>query len=277
MLRSIAAASLAILGMSTIFAQHANAATTGGTQVQTLVCDGSSSASLTIDAPQSDSVISSMPLTLSGDVSNVTQIDITIDGVYNSSVALGINQTTYSTQISFAPDTKTIELTGNDVCQVEDAVETVVVTYQPSSTPSDGGETVTTGPDIGPADPVQTPSGQPLDGSSSNLDIPIIGGLIPTAEAVAKSLDLDVSVRDGGLLVAMTRFALFALGLGLALFGASVLYLIRKLRLRDIAVTRYINGGRAVLVDPRLRDHIHRNIFLVRFLGVILLSLAFVI
>lgn len=276
MLRSVVvtASFLFLIGVSFVSAFNVSAVT-GNTQVQTLVCDGSASATLTIGTPLSDSVVSSMPLTISGTVNNVTQIDITVDGNYSSTVPLSAGQTAYSTQVSLTAGTHTIKLTGNDVCGVQNPERTIVITYQQDAIPGNGNTTPTNTPGIGPraTSPRAPANGEPL----TNFEkLPIIRSIAPLVKDLGQAIDFDETARDGGLFVAMLRFALFTLGLGLLLFALTLLILLRKLLLREAAVEGYIEG-KETLSDPKLKDHIIRNAILMRSVGVLFIALAFIV
>lgn len=285
MLRSVVAAAsfCLIVGASFALTFTPLSAVPGNTTIETLVCDGSASATLTIDTPASDTVVQSVPFTLSGTINNVTQIDIAVDGNYSGTIPVSANQTTYSTQFTISQGTHTVVLTGNDVCQVADPSETVVLTFAPPSSQPGGGGDPTQPPLIGPG-PTATPggsgsaNGDPIDNNDGGIsDVPVFGPAIDVVRDVATALDFDATANDGGLLLAIARFALFTLGLGLLLFAPSVLAMTRRWQLRDFAVFQYMGGNKTAVEDPRLHDHIVRNSILLRLLGIVCIIIAFLI
>lgn len=247
------------------------------TQVNSTVCSGNSSnASLTIDSPLSDSVVSQLPLTVTGTIGSVTQVDISIDGQYNSTVPVSVNQATFTTTLQLVQGTHTITFEANDVCQFQNVTQTLIVTYQPTVSPNQGPVAPIIPTDTTSPTTQDTPASGSADAGANPLqNIPIVGALVPIANSIARALDFDVSAKQGGLWAAMARFAFFTLGIGLAFFGAGVVHALRKRALRDTAVEGYIRG--ANLQDPELNVHIHRNIMFVRCTGALLLCFSFLI
>lgn len=277
MLRSVvASASFAVLiGSSFLLTFTSVGAVTGNTEVQTVLCDGSATASLMIDVPDSDSVLTTMPFAISGTVNNVTQIDITVDGGYAGTIPISANDDTFASQFTIPEGTHTVVLTGNDVCQVQNPSDTVVLTYSPANPPSNGG---------GSTPPITiTPGGTgTIDGepvtqrSESGIEqMPVVGDLVAIGKEIAKALDFDATAKDGGLAVTVARFAAFTLGLGLMVFASGVLHAVRVWRLRELSVHQYITGKKLSISDPNLKEHIHRNIFIVRSIGAVILVAAF--
>ena len=249
------------------------------TKVNATVCSGNSSnASLVISSPASDSVVTLMPLSITGTIGEITQVDISVDGQYNSTTPVSANQTSFLTSLQLAEGTHTIKLVGNDVCQYSNVTVTLVVTYHPNVSPSLGpvppAATVTTST---PSSSSNTPaSQQAIDNGPEPLsNVPIIGALVPIVKNIGRALDLDATAKQGGIISAMLRFAFFVTGIGLVFFGANIVRFLRKLSLRDRAVKGYVEGG--PLQDPGLSKHFHRNISMARYAGVVCLFLSFAI
>lgn len=114
--------------------------------VQAIICR--EGATLLIAQPASDSVVVDTLLPLSGTVTQATQIEITIDGQFNGVVPLNAAATSFATTVQLSPGTHTIGLTAVDACQIANATDQVVVTYQmpPANGGSIGGQTVTAVP-----------------------------------------------------------------------------------------------------------------------------------
>jgi hypothetical protein len=110
--------------------------------LQAIVCRDTP-ASLTITRPQSDSVINESRVTLSGDVTQSSQLEIYVDDAFNSVESLPSGTTNYTTTIQLSPGTHTVKIVAIDSCQVANAASSIVLTYQPISTPSVGGQVST--------------------------------------------------------------------------------------------------------------------------------------
>lgn len=279
MLRSVVASAsfVVLVGSSFLLTFTSVGAVAGNTEVQTVLCDGSATASLMIDVPDSDTVLTSMPFALSGTVNNITQIDVTVDGGYAGTIPISANDDVFSTQFTIPEGTHTVLLTGNDVCQVQNPTDTVVLTFSPASPPNNGGGTATPSTTINPEVTTGVVNGDPVASTNESgiAALPIAGDLVAIGVEIAKALDFDSTAKDGGLIATIARFAAFTLGLGLIAFASGVLHLVRVWRLRELSVRQYITGKKLALSDPKLREHIHRNAFIVRSIGAVFLIAAF--
>lgn len=163
-----------------------------GSNISAVVCGQHSSSNLVIDQPKSDSVVSRPRVAISGQITNSTQIEILLDGQYNSTIPLTISQTTFQAAVTLARGTHTVTLVPNNICGVQEAGTSVVLTFEPpanvaaSDTASSSEPLVTTygGVTIGgaaanesPATPQETPA--------------------PFFNHVAHALDFDSSGREG--------------------------------------------------------------------------------
>lgn len=258
---------------------HAVPVGAAATVINVAVCGVGSGAQLTIGTPPSDSVVSTPNVQISGQVANATQIDISIDGQYSSTVPLGATQTSYSTTVQLSSGTHTVSLLANDVCNNQDATASVVVTYQPQSTPGSGGDTPTTvdpgggGGGSGSGGGGVQIGGQPINGFGAGgtgdgsgggdgdrsaqitlENLPVVGPIVGVGLDVAEALDFETST-DGTLWQSTARFSLIVLGISTVVFG-------------NIALTTWIWTHGAIPV------HVKWGI---RGLGLVLLVVAFLI
>jgi len=243
------------------------------TVINVAVCGTGSSAQLTIDTPPSDSVVNTPNVQINGQVANATQIDISIDGQYNSTVPLGATQTSYSTTVQLSSGTHTVLLLANDICNNQDATASVVITYQPQSNPGSGGDTPTTvnngsgggggGVQIGGQPISGIGAGGGADDGSDNGDrstqitlenLPIVGPIVGVGLNIAEALDFETST-DGTLWQSTARFSLVVLGISTVVFG-------------NIALTTWIWTQGAVTAPTRWG---------IRGLGLVLVVAAFLI
>lgn len=113
------------------------------TSVNATIC--ASSSSVTITQPMSDSVIVDPTVAIRGTVTQASQIEVLVDGVYDGVIPLDVGQSTYESQVQLSTGTHTITLKAIDYCQSADSVATTVVTYTPppgSSSVGDETETI---------------------------------------------------------------------------------------------------------------------------------------
>lgn len=126
----IACAVLLSFGISTTNVAHA--------LVEVMICPDSSQSKITITSPQSDSIINEPKVSISGDVTYISQIDFFIDDVYSNTVALGYSATEFLSPVSLEPGTHTIKVTATDSCSQATYTDSVVITYEPTTQPSLG-------------------------------------------------------------------------------------------------------------------------------------------
>jgi hypothetical protein len=193
------------------------------TQVNAVVCGGMQGASLTVEQPKSDSLTASSPIAFQGAVSNATQIDVTVDDNYDSTLPINPNQPTYQILINLTTGTHTVKLTANDICHVQNAVQTVVITYQPVITTSDGAQvesSTSSGVAIGDTQPALTENSQ--QSSFNGSTIPVIGPFVGFLKQLWRVLDFDTTVRPGTIITGIMSIIFSILGICLITFGASV-------------------------------------------------------
>ena len=125
------------------------AAIDSGSTIKAEVCDNSPPA-VTITSPQSDSIVNQPVVSLAGSAVRTSQIDIFVNNQYASSVAIDSSQV-FSVDIGLDNGTNSIRTTAFYSCNNTTAEETVVVSYEPSSTPGSGNDTSTV--TIAPSNP----------------------------------------------------------------------------------------------------------------------------
>lgn len=113
-----------------------------GSMVGATVC--TSTSTITLDAPISDSIVTTPTVALSGSVTQASQVEVRIDGAFDNTIQLNMGQTTYSGSAQLSPGTHTIEVTAISICPGSSGTASSVVTYEvPPQTPSTGGSTPT--------------------------------------------------------------------------------------------------------------------------------------
>ena len=118
------------------------AAAQAGSMVGATVCTNTST--ITLDAPISDSIVTTPTVTLSGSVTQASQVEVRIDGAFDNTLQLNMGQTTYSGSAQLSPGTHTIEVTAISICPGSSGTASSVVTYEvPPQAPSTGGSTPT--------------------------------------------------------------------------------------------------------------------------------------
>lgn len=129
-------------------------ATAKATTIKTELCDSTSGPALSISAPLSDSVVGTAQVHLQGTALRTTQIDISLNGAYSSSLAIEPSGQ-IDTVLTLFAGTNTILLQAYYSCNQTASTESIVVTYEPAATPSTGSTTTT----AVPLTPSPAPSG----------------------------------------------------------------------------------------------------------------------
>lgn len=187
----------------------------GTTTVGATVCSTGSSVALI--KPEGDSVVTSPTVALEGAVDQASQIEIHIDGAFDSVIPLSAGQTSFTGTVELSGGTHTITVTAVDLCSGNSATDSAVVTYEvPPQTPSTGGDTPTTAGGV-------TYSGESVaQSSASNTGTGILDAvLVPIKDAASW---LNVKIDDGKTTVAslsLARAATFTAGLTLAIIGVA--------------------------------------------------------
>lgn len=199
--------------LSTSFAPQAAAT---GSQVEARLCNpAQATSSLTITAPKSDSVISQLPLELTGETTNVSQFDVSVDGSYMTTQAIASGQNDFTTSVQLASGTHTLQFVGNSICGSSQPSDSIVVTYQPESTPGNGDQTPTT---VGPTPTTVNRQSSGVAAINSNSP-PFVQSVRRAAHALAYQLDFDDSSTTGTS-ADMFRAVILLLGIIVAIFCA---------------------------------------------------------
>lgn len=105
--------------------------TSGGTTIDAIVCQASSSASIV--SPVSDSIVTQPTVPLTGSVSQANQIEVYIDTVLDHIIPLTPSQTSFSGSVQLVEGTHTIRVVAINACSGTNGSDTAVVTYQPQT------------------------------------------------------------------------------------------------------------------------------------------------
>lgn len=198
------------VGVSTIVAAQ-------DSEIGALVCgSGSPGASIQINQPINDSVVNVNPTTFRGSVNNTSQITIEIDGNYVNTLAIGNNQTMFSTDLSVSEGTHTIKMTANDICGGADADDSVVISYAPITSPSSGGTTPTA---VGGSTTLagQPTTGEPiLDNNFTQIidQIPVVGAAVNTVTDFVRAIGLESTITSSGDSLSLLGIARVAVTIG---------------------------------------------------------------
>ncbi len=171
---------------------------------------------VTLVHPVSDSVVTSTTVPIDGTVNQASQIEIRIDGVFDSVIPLAIGQTTFSGSVQIASGTHTIEATALNVCAGPNGTASAVVTYTPPpQTPSTGTGTPTTVEGVSPV-------GSDGDAHQSTGGLSLLDQMIRPIREFAAWLNIDtgsqienVSSLSIGKAITMT-IGMYLLVVGLA-------------------------------------------------------------
>jgi hypothetical protein len=101
---------------------------------------GSETPQLAISSPQSDSVTNSPEITISGTASHTTQIEVFVNGNFDQSVAIGQDTDDFNTNVTLQQGTNSIRLAAYYSCNGTSNSTSIVVTYQPGTTSSEGSQ-----------------------------------------------------------------------------------------------------------------------------------------
>lgn len=191
-----------------------------------IICDPNQPAVLRVIHPQSDSVVNNSQIELSGTVAQTSQLELYVDDAFSGVEPLSYNDTTFSTTISIPLGTHTIKVVAVDVCQVGNATDSVVVTYENATSASTGNQVPT---NVGG----KTVSGQDVTTNGNLLERFVTMPLLN----VAQSLDLIAyDSADGHMNNANTiRFLVIVAALLIifyaALIGRRLLQLAKQMHL----------------------------------------------
>lgn len=125
------------------------AAALAQSNVNAIICRPA--AELTITSPQSDTIVDSPAVTLKGTVMQAGQIEVMVDGTFDSVIPLSSGQTSFESSVQVSQGTHTIKLKAIDSCGSNNTEKTVVVTFANSPSNGEATETETGGVTIAEA------------------------------------------------------------------------------------------------------------------------------
>jgi hypothetical protein len=192
-------------------------------EVGAIVCGtGSPGAAIDITQPNDDSVVDQAITTFRGSINNTSQIIVEIDGDYVSTVAIGSNQSVFDTDISLSEGTHTIKMTANDICGTMDASDSVVITYQPDTNPSNG-ETTPTEVDGEPNVTVVTDEQIEDDDIAQRIEqLPLIGAAVSVVADFVNISGLESTVSTGNVTVGVARVGITVAALTSVVMASSL-------------------------------------------------------
>lgn len=182
--------------------------------VHAIICRNPST--VTISSPGNDTILKNGTVSLAGVVSQASQLEVSIDGQYDSTIPVAYTSTTYSGSVRLTLGTHTIKVVSVDICQLGNADATVVVTYQPDILKQSEGVNVPT--EIGnmPGVRVEGAAQSPAPASS-----PIPSVVVRPLQQLGEALDLAPTDMQSGL-PPIVRFTLVSVGALTVMFSQTV-------------------------------------------------------
>jgi len=234
--------------------------------VGAVVCEASSS--ITITTPESDSIVTQPTLTIQGQVAQASQIEIKVDGAFDSIIPLIVGQTSYTGSVHLSLGTHTVTATAISLCPGANGTTSVVVTHErAAATPSSGG-TVDTSVDNNENQTVNS-NGDTVEGSGG---LGFVDSLLLPLQPLALWLNIGDFQESDVSLMPLGRAILFAVGLYLAIIGLAPVFL-RRLAKNQLVISLFSSVSASKKIDHRVKA-LSR---LVRIIGALLVisSLAF--
>lgn len=196
-----------------------------GSVIGATVCTNSST--ITLTAPVSDSVVTTAAVPITGTVTQTSQIEIQIDGTFDSILPLTIGQTTFSGTVQLTKGTHTITATAVSICPGTNGSASVVVTYEPAvETPSTGGQTGTS------TEGDKSSGGVTINSEGSTVTIPPQSGfgffnpVLQPLKDIATWLNVNVGDSTGDMTsMPVTRALVFTGGIYLFIVGIAPSFL----------------------------------------------------
>jgi hypothetical protein len=235
-----------------------------GTMVGATLCTTTSTVSLI--APVSDSVVTNPTVPLSGTVTQASQIEVYIDDIFDSVIPLSMGQTSFSGSVQLASGTHTIKVVAINTCPGSNGSDSAVVTYQPppneeSSGSGSSGTTSSSG--------AQTPTrvggvqigGEPLSESTTPSKAESTSPL-KAFEPILEWLNIKTIDTMGTHQLSLWQAAVIAVGLYLLIVGMAVAVLKRIAAISLVA---------AMLPTQDAKIHVRWLSWAFRLLGLLLL------
>lgn len=191
------------------------------TIINTVVC-GSLPAALNITSPASGTVIAQSSVQITGTIERVSQIRVSVDGVFHETIPVSVSDTTFAYTYTVPIGTHTITLTGVDVCQNADAEQSIVLGFAIAEAvvppPSPNANPNSSNVPGAPAAPVLPPS-SPLSQLEGTPFGRVIAGLMYNSMV---ALDLAKPNSFAEVPIMTARFVMTAVGLTAMVFPAAL-------------------------------------------------------
>lgn len=196
-----------------------NAAAQKGSAIGATICAGAST--ITLDTPISDSLVTDAAVEITGSLTQASQVEVTIDGQYDSIIQLAIGQKTYEGTVQLTPGTHTIGVRAVNICPGTSGTASGVVTYEPAPyEPSAGGDTGTNVEGDQSSGGVSSGDGVLIDEGNSGPSL--LDDMLVPVQNFAQWLNIatgDVSGEQRLATMSLARAITFTIGLYLLIIG----------------------------------------------------------
>ena len=120
-----------------------------GSAVNAIIC--SSGATVTLQQPVSDSIVTNPIVTISGQATQASQVEVYVNDQLDSISSIPVGQSAFSATTTVSNGTSTIKVVAVDVCQLQNGQASSVVTFNPppENSGSNGGDIQTSLPGQG--------------------------------------------------------------------------------------------------------------------------------
>jgi len=234
-----------------------------------MICPAADQSGMAITSPASDTIVDTTPVKVTGSVMSISQIDVSLDDVYNSTIAIAAGESQFETLVSLEPGTHTIKLLAYDSCAQQTHEDSFVISYSPVFVPAAGRDAETTVAagtlfSAPPASPAAAVSAEESGGEIAALPEfvqKIFRGLGWTATDDGNSNRMDIG-RSIAVIIAI-----------LVLLIATILSIARS---SGLLAKGWPHGRRLKFIRQGIQYVIHR-IRIVWAVGIILLILPFLV
>ncbi len=190
-------------------------------------------ATISVTEPASDSVVTEPAIVFKGSVTQATQIEVEVDGAFDSVVSLGATQQTYEAPVQLSVGTHTVKLTAVDSCDGVNASTSSVITFTPPPGTSSSGASTNTGVNTGSSagtGGVTIHSGEGADVRTAEPHNVVLQPLFDAFDGLSKWLNIapvDSSYETTGAKLSLLRAIIIAVGAGLLIMGAPTSFVSR--------------------------------------------------
>jgi len=247
-----------------------------GTAVSANVCGLNQTASIVISSPRSGTSTSVRTVTVTGALTQITQLTAFIDDQFSEIIPIDSNAQTFSYEYMPPVGQHTLRLEGQDLCQRTTPVAELVLTYDPALpvTPITGPATPPTPPAVG-SRPVETPPITP-PGLAKQIDgigeaSTVLPGIFRSAgNSFAEALmGLGIVSNNSKQSVVMaTRFALVTTGTMVVTLAGGAL------KLSALLLPAAAKNGLLAVTPTRLATHPR---FAISLVGLALVAMGFLL